>query len=445
MTTIQRFLCTFDSCTQNFSTKYGLDRHHDAMHSDSVYICSEEGCLKKFKGREHLRNHMALHDKTKTVTCCVCNKNVLKIRSDSHMKTHETDRVKSFECDTCSISYYAKHHLNRHKSTAGSCAKYLKRKEKIVQDIAAADEITYDDIPDETADTSIDYKNERWRTIEEFPKYQISDCGRVRHSITHRIRFLKPNPQGYITIILQSGSRTYLRAVHRLVATAFLPNDENKRSVDHINRNKLDNRLQNLRWSTISEQMLNRRRIVAASSRKSILQLDDQKRLCQKHDSLIIAGNYIMKKYRQHAAKSAQAVIRNACRTGAKAFGCYWQYEGYTVIENEEWTCITIDGYVFNVSDHGRVKSKNGRISYGSKDAAGYMTTISWKGGKGGSGKAAKIHRLVAMGFIPNTNENCKYVNHIDGVKHNNHVDNLEWVTHQENMLHAARVLGKRV
>lgn len=42
-------------------------------------------------------------------------------------------------------------------------------------------------------------------------------------------------------------------AIHRLVAMSFLPNPNNKPEVDHINRNKADNRVENLRWVTTKE------------------------------------------------------------------------------------------------------------------------------------------------------------------------------------------------
>jgi hypothetical protein len=61
---------------------------------------------------------------------------------------------------------------------------------------------------------------------------------------------------------------------------------------------------------------------------------------------------------------------------------------------------------------------------------------------KDGQPKTYKIHRFVAIAFIPNPYDKPE-VNHKSGVKLDNRAENLEWVTHQENINHKNTILGK--
>jgi hypothetical protein len=94
---------------------------------------------------------------------------------------------------------------------------------------------------------------EEFRKIAEFENYSISNLGNVKNNITGRILIPHLNTNGYMALTLVKDRKKYLRYIHRLVAIAFIPNLENKKQVDHINGDKTDNIVENLRWVTVSE------------------------------------------------------------------------------------------------------------------------------------------------------------------------------------------------
>jgi len=90
------------------------------------------------------------------------------------------------------------------------------------------------------------------RKIDGFEDYLIDENGRVWSS--KRSIFLKHSSnKGYQFVQLYKNGKGENILVHRLVALAFIPNPENKKTVNHKNGNKADNRLQNLEWNTQAE------------------------------------------------------------------------------------------------------------------------------------------------------------------------------------------------
>lgn len=85
--------------------------------------------------------------------------------------------------------------------------------------------------------------------------YQISNEGAVRNA-KHRPLKITENEKGYPRVWLWSGGKLKCHAVHRLVASAFLPNPAQLPEINHINGVKADNRVENLEWCTISHNRL---------------------------------------------------------------------------------------------------------------------------------------------------------------------------------------------
>jgi hypothetical protein len=113
---------------------------------------------------------------------------------------------------------------------------------------------------------------EIWKDIEDFEGlYQVSSFGRVKsiervveyscknhqnggkHTVEGRILTQATDGKGYKRISLWKNNKSYNKFVHRLVAQAFIPNPENKETVNHIDFNSSNNNVENLEWLTMKE------------------------------------------------------------------------------------------------------------------------------------------------------------------------------------------------
>jgi hypothetical protein len=102
--------------------------------------------------------------------------------------------------------------------------------------------------------------------IENYPNYIIYNTGLVYSMKNQQYLEFCDNGNGYKVINLYNNGKQKSSYVHRLVAKHFVPNPNNYKYVDHIDRNKDNNHYTNLRWVTASENTKN----IAGQSRYSV-------------------------------------------------------------------------------------------------------------------------------------------------------------------------------
>lgn len=182
---------------------------------------------------------------------------------------------------------------------------------------------------------------EEWRTIEGYEgMYEVSSQGNVRSlpkavdigvCIQNRKeKFLKqvPDGKGYMMVWFYKDGKRKMHKVHRLVAKAFIPNTENKPEVDHINADKADNRMENLRWVTSRENFHNpitykrnadSKRGVLNHKAKAVVQMDMQGNVIREWGCMQDATTALGKK-RSHITDCCLG-LRDHC------LGYKWKYK----------------------------------------------------------------------------------------------------------------------
>lgn len=185
--------------------------------------------------------------------------------------------------------------------------------------------------------------------------YQISNEGRVksidrviqtsnnsRHYETH---MLKPylNTAGYWMVTIKINGEWKKCRVHRLLAEAWIPNPDNKPCIDHINGNRSDNRIENLRWCTYKENSnfaIAHDRLVESHSNQTNEQLMKTVQQFTLEGELV--AEYKSSKEAADAVGCTRNAITKACRNNEKVKGYVWKYkeeedaEEIDIIEKED-------------------------------------------------------------------------------------------------------------
>lgn len=110
----------------------------------------------------------------------------------------------------------------------------------------------------------------RWAICKHSDKYEVSELGQVINRCTGKILKNHLTTNGYYDTSIYVGKKQKHFLIHRLIAEHFIPNPNNLLFVNHIDGNKLNNKLSNLEWVTSSENALHSVRTGLSHVRRGI-------------------------------------------------------------------------------------------------------------------------------------------------------------------------------
>jgi hypothetical protein len=338
---------------------------------------------------------------------------------------------------------------------------------------------------------------EIWRRFDSvnYPCYVVSNMGRIRKWIrpnrnrvlsdTKSARWKRKNTPTFYgkynkpTYGSRNKDNGYVFVmskfmVHRLVASAYIPNPENKPTVDHDDRNRSNNRLDNLKWATHAEQAQNRsvenRKTVDAKHSRKVWKVDPRS------GERLELYNSVKDACKAVDGKS-QGKISDIASSRKSTHGKYpefmpktaydykWEWCDIYELEGEEWKDVPPDVAIkdlksgaaearrtrdtamkkcdklkhkYKLSNYGRLYDvKENKLVHGSKTQ---RNNVSF-GIVMENGETWRIldNVITALIWLPPNSEPIKksQVNHKDGNPSNCHVSNLEWSTREENVTHA--------
>ena len=263
-----------------------------------------------------------------------------------------------------------------------------------------------------------------WKDISFIKGYQASDEGYVRNAKSKRV--LKPSKiYGYHRFNI--GKTSY--SVHGVVARTFLPlPSDPSMIVNHLDGDKINNKVKNLRFCTLSENTQHAvdTGLITYKTRKV--------------DQYSLDGEYITTYDSITSASIATGLdvsgITKVCKKKRKFCGNFiWKHTDPDVgvsPDTQEWKVVnSFPNY--KVSNKGEVANQDGHMLSQYVDAAGYHSVQLTNGDLT---KRIKIHILVTQHYLPTSDPSC-VVNHKNGKRGDNSVENLELVSQAQNVQHA--------
>ncbi len=152
--------------------------------------------------------------------------------------------------------------------------------------------------------------------IDGFENYEVSNLGKIRNIKSGRI--LKPHlhHSGYLVHGLCENNKHKKLFLHRIIATAFIDNPDEKPQVNHIDENKLNNDLSNLEWCTERENIVHGTRTKRAAEKhfKKVIQLDLNDGVLSEFESMVQA---------ERETGVLAGNISNCCNGRSKSAGGY--------------------------------------------------------------------------------------------------------------------------
>lgn len=258
--------------------------------------------------------------------------------------------------------------------------------------------------------------------LEGLEKYRLTKCGKLYSYYMNK--WLRPRIcNGYKIVELNNTKLGKRRcySLHRLIAITFIKNPNNYDIVDHINEDKLDNRIENLQWTT-QKHNVNKCGKKTSHERK-VIKLDKETlEELETYDSITDAAKSIDK-----TRRAIQLVLNGKNKT---AGGYKWKYvdSSNNHIDADLCDAIPIKGYdKYYVYPDGRIYNKlHKSFLKPVKNANGHVYVTLCK--PGSKKQNWYINRIVANHFLPDFDKDKVDVIHINGTKDDNRVDNLKCI-----------------